>query len=70
MIRVNSSFMRRIVTLRSLEQRPHHTKLSLDFRLERPQKTLHCAEPGVTHFIDDRRDLLEAMQAFVELATP
>ena len=27
--------------------------------------TLHCADLGITHFIDDRRDVLEAMQAFV-----
>ena len=37
----------------------------LRFCLERPQKALHCAELGITHFIDDRRDVLEAMQAFV-----
>jgi hypothetical protein len=37
----------------------------LRFCLERPQKALHCAELGITHFIDDRRDVLEAMQAVV-----
>jgi len=33
----------------------------LRFCLQRPQKALHCRELGITHFIDDRPDVLEAM---------
>jgi hypothetical protein len=31
------------------------------FCLTRPEKALHCREIGITHFIDDRTDVLEAM---------
>jgi hypothetical protein len=31
------------------------------FCLQRPEKALHCRELGITHFIDDRTDVLEAM---------
>ena len=31
------------------------------FCLKRPEKALHCREIGITHFIDDRTDVLEAM---------
>lgn len=29
------------------------------FCLQRPEKALHCRELGITHFIDDRADVLE-----------
>ncbi len=35
------------------------------FCLERPQKAEHCAELGITHFVDDRVDVLEAMHGVV-----
>src|SRR5262249_1758008 len=35
------------------------------FCLQRPQKAVHCAELGITHFIDDRPDVLEAMRGLV-----
>jgi hypothetical protein len=35
------------------------------FCLERPQKALHCAELGITHFVDDRVDVLQAMRGVV-----
>ena len=35
------------------------------FCLKRPQKALHCREIGITHFIDDRADVLEAMMGVV-----
>lgn len=38
---------------------------NLRFCLQRPQKALHCAELGITHFIDDRLDVLEAMRDVV-----
>ena len=37
----------------------------LRFCLRRPEKAQHCLELGITHFIDDRLDVLEAMQAIV-----
>ncbi|MCE9584415.1 MAG: hypothetical protein K8T20_18155 [Planctomycetes bacterium] len=37
----------------------------LVFCLERPQKAVHCARLGITHFIDDRLDVLEAMRGTV-----
>jgi hypothetical protein len=37
----------------------------LRFCLERPQKAQHCLELGITHFIDDRLDVLEHLRAFV-----
>lgn len=38
---------------------------NLRFCLQRPQKALHCAELGITHFIDDRLDVLDAMRDVV-----
>lgn len=35
------------------------------FCLQRPQKALHCRELGITHFIDDRIDVLEPMAGIV-----
>lgn len=35
------------------------------FCLKRPEKAKHCAELGITHFIDDRTDVLEPMISIV-----
>ena len=35
------------------------------FCLKRPEKAVHCAEIGITHFIDDRTDVLDAMVGVV-----
>lgn len=35
------------------------------FCLQRPEKALHCRELGITHFIDDRADVLEPMAGIV-----
>ena len=37
----------------------------LRFCLRRPQKADHCRELGITHFIDDRVDVLEALSGIV-----
>ncbi len=37
----------------------------LRFCLERPQKALHCAELGISHFIDDRTDVLQHLAGIV-----
>ena len=38
---------------------------NLRFCLERPQKAHHCRELGITHFIDDRPDVLMHLQGLV-----
>ena len=38
---------------------------NLRFCLERPQKAQHCAELGITHFIDDRADVLGHLEGVV-----
>jgi hypothetical protein len=38
---------------------------NLRFCLKRPEKATHCIELGITHFIDDRLDVLEAMRGVV-----
>jgi hypothetical protein len=40
---------------------PHN----LRFCLQRPQKADHCVELGLTHFIDDRPDVLQCMRDVV-----
>ena len=35
------------------------------FCLKRPDKAIHCRELGITHFIDDRVDVLEPMAGVV-----
>jgi hypothetical protein len=35
------------------------------FCLKRPEKAVHCRELGITHFIDDRTDVLHAMAGVV-----
>ena len=45
-----------------------HTGIRRDrvrFCLKRPEKALHCRELGITHFIDDRVDVLEPMAGVV-----
>lgn len=38
---------------------------NLRFCLERPQKAQHCRELGITHFIDDRADVLLHLEGVV-----
>lgn len=38
---------------------------NLRFCLERPQKAAHCRQLKITHFIDDRLDVLEALRGQV-----
>ncbi len=38
---------------------------NLRFCLERPQKADHCRELGITHFIDDRLDVLNYLRGVV-----
>lgn len=38
---------------------------NLRFCLERPQKAEHCKELGITHFIDDRPDVLDHLEGVV-----
>ena len=38
---------------------------NLRFCLERPQKADHCRELGITHFIDDRLDVLKCLNGLV-----
>lgn len=35
------------------------------FCLKRPDKAVHCRQLGITHFIDDRTDVLQAMMGVV-----
>jgi hypothetical protein len=37
----------------------------LRFCLKRPEKALHCAELGITHFVDDKPDVHEALRGVV-----
>lgn len=37
----------------------------LRFCLERPEKAVICGELGITHFVDDRLDVLDAMDGIV-----
>jgi hypothetical protein len=38
----------------------------LRFCRQRPEKAIHCAELEITHFVDDRPDVLLALQGVVE----
>jgi hypothetical protein len=38
---------------------------NLRFCVQRSEKALHCAEIGITHFIDDRYEVLKAMKGVV-----
>ncbi|WP_236030407.1 hypothetical protein [Paractinoplanes lichenicola] len=35
------------------------------FCLRRPEKAIHCAELGITHFVDDKLDVHEALRGIV-----
>lgn len=37
----------------------------LRFCLQRPEKAVHCRDVGITHFIDDRADVLVALHGIV-----
>ncbi|MFF5229759.1 hypothetical protein [Dactylosporangium sp. NPDC000521] len=37
----------------------------LRFCLRRPEKAVHCAELGITHFVDDKLDVHEALRGVV-----
>ena len=37
----------------------------LRFCLKRPEKALHCAELGITHFVDDKLDVHQALRGVV-----
>jgi len=39
---------------------------NLRFCLQRPQKADHCRELGITHFIDDRTDVLHHLKGIVQ----
>lgn len=45
--------------------RQHSLTMAVRFCRERPQKAPICAELGITHFIDDRADVLEPMCGIV-----
>lgn len=64
------------VQARSLEWLHHHnffatTGIPADnirFCLKRPQKAIHCADLSITHFIDDKPDVIAAVQPVVQHA--
>ncbi|MBM2614399.1 hypothetical protein JIG36_02355 [Actinoplanes sp. LDG1-06] len=39
---------------------------NLRFCLRRPEKAVHCAELAITHFVDDKLDVHEALRGVVE----
>ena len=61
------------VQQRSLEWLAHHrfwertgvAEGNVRFCLRRPQKAIHCAELGITHFIDDKPDVISAITPVV-----
>lgn len=58
---------------RSLEWLRHHrffeqtgiAEGNVRFCLRRPEKALHCAELGITHFVDDKADVIAAIMPVV-----
>ncbi len=38
------------------------------FCLQRPQKAIHCADLAITHFVDDKPDVITAVQPVVQHA--
>ncbi|MFI5697467.1 hypothetical protein ACIA58_36755 [Kribbella sp. NPDC051586] len=58
---------------RSLEWLAHHrfwartgvAEGNVRFCLRRPEKAIHCAELGITHFIDDKPDVIAAITPVV-----
>ena len=61
------------VQQRSLEWLRHHRFLELTgiaegnvrFCLQRPEKAIHCADLGITHFVDDKPDVIAAITPVV-----
>ncbi|MEI8407192.1 MULTISPECIES: hypothetical protein [unclassified Kribbella] len=61
------------VQRRSLEWLRHHrffertgiAEGNVRFCLQRPEKALHCAELGITHFVDDKPDVIAAIEGVV-----
>ncbi|MFG1818401.1 hypothetical protein ACGFIF_31875 [Kribbella sp. NPDC049174] len=61
------------VQQRSLEWLRHHRFFELTgiaegnvrFCLQRPQKAIHCADLGITHFVDDKPDVIAAIDGVV-----
>ena len=61
------------VQQRSLEWLRHHRFFELTgiaegnvrFCLQRPQKAIHCADLGITHFVDDKPDVIAAITPVV-----
>jgi hypothetical protein len=61
------------VRQRSLEWLRHHRFFELTgiaegnvrFCLQRPQKAIHCADLGITHFVDDKADVIAAITPVV-----
>ncbi|MFF1820873.1 hypothetical protein ACFVWG_26440 [Kribbella sp. NPDC058245] len=64
------------VQARSMEWLRHHdffdrTGIAADhvrFCLRRPEKALHCADLGLTHFVDDKADVIAAVRPVVRHA--
>ncbi|WP_433161619.1 hypothetical protein [Kribbella sp. CA-247076] len=58
---------------RSLEWLRHHrffertgiAEGNVRFCLQRPQKAIHCADLGITHFVDDKPDVIAAITPVV-----
>jgi hypothetical protein len=61
------------VQRRSLEWLAHHgfwqrtgvAEGNVRFCLRRPEKAIHCAELGITHFVDDKADVIAAITPVV-----
>ncbi len=61
------------VQQRSLDWLRHHRFFELTgiaegnirFCLQRPQKAVHCADLGITHFVDDKPDVIAAITPVV-----
>jgi hypothetical protein len=61
------------VQRRSLEWLRHHRFFELTgiaegnvrFCLQRPEKAIHCADLGITHFVDDKPDVIAAVTPLV-----
>ena len=54
-----------------LEHQDFYTKTGVNARqirfcLQRPEKAIHCQQLGITHFIDDRLDVLDHLRHCVE----
>ncbi|MET7277187.1 hypothetical protein ABZS29_03065 [Kribbella sp. NPDC005582] len=64
------------IQARSLEWLRHHDFFAqtgipegnVRFCLRRPEKAIHCADLGLTHFVDDKPDVIAAVQPVVQHA--